>query len=78
MLTVLLANQVQQEIEWAFKLTEQDLEIVGNVVSDNVRRRAGDIERRRGLLARTFDGASGLFSTTTVSGVSSFVHPSLC
>src|ERR1051325_11023032 len=42
---VLLANQVQQEIEWAFKLTEQDFQIVGVVVGNNLRHRAGDVQR---------------------------------
>src|SRR6185295_18265133 len=43
---VLLPNEVQQQIQWAFKLTEQDLQIVCVIISDDVRNCARDIEWR--------------------------------
>src|SRR5215211_2512262 len=35
---------MEQQIEWAFKLAEQDFEIVGVVVGDDMRDRAGDVQ----------------------------------
>src|SRR6185503_20335039 len=43
---VLLPNEVQQQIQWAFKLTEQDLQIVCVIISDDVRNCARDVEWR--------------------------------
>src|ERR1044072_9414213 len=35
---------MEQQIEWTFKLAEQDFEIVSVVVGDDLRNRAGDVQ----------------------------------